>query len=89
MVRRRFIRENPDVLQRFSADLLPLMLQVHGGTVMAQARLSLALKCTSCCQTLALLGRGDAMIQGMYSCNCLRDIQKRPSMPECSGHIMP
>ena len=38
-MQRRFIRENLDVLQRFSADLLPLMLQVHAGTVMAQARL--------------------------------------------------
>ena len=38
VARRRFICDNLDLLQSFSADLLPLMLQVHGGTVMAQAR---------------------------------------------------
>ncbi len=37
MARRRFIADNMDLLQGFSADLLPLMLQVHGGTVTAQA----------------------------------------------------
>ena len=35
-LRRRFIAENLQVLQSFSADLLPLMLQVYGGTVMSQ-----------------------------------------------------
>ena len=39
-LRRRFVRENPDMLKRFSADLLPLMLQVYGGTVVAQVTLA-------------------------------------------------
>ncbi|KAK9803385.1 hypothetical protein WJX72_003423 [[Myrmecia] bisecta] len=37
-LRTRFLNDHPDVLQRFSEDLLALLLQVYGGTVLQQVR---------------------------------------------------
>jgi hypothetical protein len=36
----QFIRENPELLQTFAANLLPQMLQVYNGSVVSQVRLS-------------------------------------------------
>ena len=33
-LRTLFLQEHPDTLQRFTADLLPLLLQVYGSTVL-------------------------------------------------------
>ena len=42
-LRVQFIRENPELLQIFAANLLPQMLQVYNGSVVSQVRLSLNL----------------------------------------------
>ncbi len=33
-LRTRFLQEHPETLQRFTSDLLPLLLQVYGSTVL-------------------------------------------------------
>lgn len=40
-LRTRFLQEHPETLQRFTADLLPLLLQVYGSTVLDKVILSL------------------------------------------------
>ncbi|KAL0023887.1 hypothetical protein WJX79_004926 [Trebouxia sp. C0005] len=37
-LRTRFLQEHPETLQRFTADLLPLLLQVYGSTVLDKVR---------------------------------------------------
>ena len=36
LIRRRILADNPDLLEQFSRDVLPLLLQVYGATVVAQ-----------------------------------------------------
>ncbi len=33
-LRKRFLQEHPETLQKFTSDLLPLLLQVYGSTVL-------------------------------------------------------
>ncbi len=40
-LRVQFIREHPELLQTFAANLLPQMLQVYNGSVVSQVRLTL------------------------------------------------
>ncbi len=40
-LRTRFLQEHPETLQRFTSDLLPLLLQVYGSTVLDKVTLSL------------------------------------------------
>ncbi len=40
-LRTRFLQEHPETLQRFTSDLLPLLLQVYGSTVLDKVILSL------------------------------------------------
>jgi hypothetical protein len=43
-LRLRFIQDNPELLRQFSTDMLPLMLQVYGSTVLPTVSL-LPAKC--------------------------------------------
>ena len=40
-LRTRFLQEHPETLQRFTSDLLLLLLQVYGSTVLDKVNLSL------------------------------------------------
>ena len=44
-VRRKFLKNHPEVLERFCSDLLPLVVQVYSSTVITQVRSMLKLVC--------------------------------------------
>lgn len=49
----QFIRENPELLRTFAANLLPQMLQVYNGSVVSQVRL-LIVRLLSDCAALSV-----------------------------------
>ena len=55
-LRTRFLQDHPEALHKFTADLLPLLLQVYGSTVLEKVRLwgVCAATCCTMCQVMVL-----------------------------------